>query len=156
MTNSYPFVVSVDKFKGKRVLVTSGTKGIGAAIARRFELSGASVATTASSAAAVRSPLLRCQCARSRRLQCGDLLQALALRIKSALRTLRVRRSSVRSARSLQATSRWQRMIVSEMKWEGRSPRDALRSQSPYEPSINRVLSPADANLRCTSWERPC
>jgi hypothetical protein len=35
-------------------------------------------------------PLLRGQCARSRRLQCGDLLQALALRIMSALRTLRV------------------------------------------------------------------
>src|SRR4029077_8854917 len=34
--------------------------------------------------------LLRGQCARSRRLQCGDLLQALALRIESALRTLRV------------------------------------------------------------------
>jgi hypothetical protein len=27
MTNSYPFVVSVDEFKGKRVLVTGGTKG---------------------------------------------------------------------------------------------------------------------------------
>ena len=52
MTNSYPFVVSVDEFKGKRVLVTGGTKGIGAAIARRFELSGAAVATTARSEAA--------------------------------------------------------------------------------------------------------
>ena len=52
MTNSYPFVVSVDEFKGKRVLVTGGTKGIGAAIVRRFELSGASVATTARSEAA--------------------------------------------------------------------------------------------------------
>ena len=49
MTNSYPFVVSVDEFKGKRVLVTGGTKGIGAAILRRFELSGATVATTARS-----------------------------------------------------------------------------------------------------------
>jgi NAD(P)-dependent dehydrogenase (short-subunit alcohol dehydrogenase family) len=49
MTNNYPFVVSVDEFKGKRVLVTGGTKGIGAAIVRRFELSGASVATTARS-----------------------------------------------------------------------------------------------------------
>jgi NAD(P)-dependent dehydrogenase (short-subunit alcohol dehydrogenase family) len=49
MTNSYPFVVSVDEFKGKRVLVTGGTKGIGEAIVRRFELSGASVATTARS-----------------------------------------------------------------------------------------------------------
>ena len=49
MTNSYPFVVSVDEFKGKRVLVTGGTRGIRAAIARRFEFSGASVATTARS-----------------------------------------------------------------------------------------------------------
>src|SRR5579862_7839975 len=49
MTHSYPFAVSVDEFKGKRVLVTGGTKGIGAAIARRLKLSGASVATTARS-----------------------------------------------------------------------------------------------------------
>ena len=49
MTNSYPFVVSFDEFKGKRVLVAGGTKSIGAAIARRFELNGASVATTARS-----------------------------------------------------------------------------------------------------------
>jgi NAD(P)-dependent dehydrogenase (short-subunit alcohol dehydrogenase family) len=49
MNNSYPFVVSGDEFKGKRVLVTGGTKGIGAAIIHRFELSGASVATTARS-----------------------------------------------------------------------------------------------------------
>jgi NAD(P)-dependent dehydrogenase (short-subunit alcohol dehydrogenase family) len=49
MNNSYPFVVSADEFKGKRVLVTGGTKGIGAAIVHRFELSGASVATTARS-----------------------------------------------------------------------------------------------------------
>ena len=47
MTNSYPFVVFGDEFKGKRVLVTGGTKGVGEAIVRRFELSGASVATTA-------------------------------------------------------------------------------------------------------------
>ena len=49
MTNSYPFVVFGDEFKGKRVLVTGGTKGVGEAIVRRFELSGASVATTARS-----------------------------------------------------------------------------------------------------------
>src|SRR6266851_675073 len=59
MTNSYPFVVSGDEFKGKRVLVTGGTKGIGAAIVRRFELSGASVATTArSEPAAGQAPAL--------------------------------------------------------------------------------------------------
>src|ERR1700731_4136959 len=49
MTSSYPFVVFGDESKGRRVLVTGGTKGIGEAIVRRFELSGASVATTARS-----------------------------------------------------------------------------------------------------------
>src|SRR6202045_2051451 len=57
MTNSYPFVVFGDESKGKRVLVTGGTKGVGEAIVRRFELSGASVATTA------RSPSLHDQTA---------------------------------------------------------------------------------------------
>src|SRR5258708_32269833 len=52
MTNSYPFTVFGDEFKSKRVLVTGGTKGVGEAIARRFELSGALVATTARSEAA--------------------------------------------------------------------------------------------------------
>ena len=51
MTTAYPFVVSGDEFKGKRVLVTGGTKGMGEAIVRRFGLGGAVVATTA------RSPL---------------------------------------------------------------------------------------------------
>jgi NAD(P)-dependent dehydrogenase (short-subunit alcohol dehydrogenase family) len=57
MTNSYPFSISGDEFKGKRVLVTGGTKGVGEAIVRRFQLSGALVATTA------RSPSLRDQTA---------------------------------------------------------------------------------------------
>jgi NAD(P)-dependent dehydrogenase (short-subunit alcohol dehydrogenase family) len=51
MMASYPFPVSEDEFKGKRVLVTGGTKGMGQAMVRRFTLNGASVATTA------RSPL---------------------------------------------------------------------------------------------------
>jgi NAD(P)-dependent dehydrogenase (short-subunit alcohol dehydrogenase family) len=51
MTEPYPFPLSRDEFKGKRVLVTGGTKGMGEAIVRRFTLSGAGVATTA------RSPL---------------------------------------------------------------------------------------------------
>jgi NAD(P)-dependent dehydrogenase (short-subunit alcohol dehydrogenase family) len=50
MTIDYPFSVSGDDFKGKRVLVTGGTKGIGEAIVRRFQLGGARVATTARSA----------------------------------------------------------------------------------------------------------
>jgi NAD(P)-dependent dehydrogenase (short-subunit alcohol dehydrogenase family) len=49
MTASYPFAVFGDEFKGKRVLVTGGTKGMGEAIVRRFQLSGAFVATTARS-----------------------------------------------------------------------------------------------------------
>jgi NAD(P)-dependent dehydrogenase (short-subunit alcohol dehydrogenase family) len=51
MTSAYPFSVSGNEFKGKRVLVTGGTKGMGEAIVRRFTLSGATVAATA------RSPL---------------------------------------------------------------------------------------------------
>jgi NAD(P)-dependent dehydrogenase (short-subunit alcohol dehydrogenase family) len=51
MTQTYPFAVSRDEFKGKRVLITGGTKGMGEAIVRRFLLSGGVVATTA------RSPL---------------------------------------------------------------------------------------------------
>ena len=51
MITTYPFKVLDDEFKGKRVLVTGGTKGMGAAMVRRFQLSGALVATTARSAA---------------------------------------------------------------------------------------------------------
>jgi len=49
MRATYPFPVSGDEFKGQRVLVTGGTKGMGPAMVRRFTLSGASVATTARS-----------------------------------------------------------------------------------------------------------
>src|SRR5215469_12571359 len=48
---SYAFPVSANEFSGKRVLVTGGTKGMGASIVERFVASGASVATAA------RSPL---------------------------------------------------------------------------------------------------
>jgi NAD(P)-dependent dehydrogenase (short-subunit alcohol dehydrogenase family) len=50
MTDSYPFFIYGEQFENKRVLVTGGTKGLGEAIARRFQLSGALVATTALSA----------------------------------------------------------------------------------------------------------
>jgi NAD(P)-dependent dehydrogenase (short-subunit alcohol dehydrogenase family) len=46
MNTFHGFKVSPDEFEGKRVLVTGGTKGIGAAIVRRFYLGGARVATT--------------------------------------------------------------------------------------------------------------
>ena len=52
MTTDYPFSVDAREFAGKRILVTGGTKGLGAAIARRFLLSGATVATTARSPSA--------------------------------------------------------------------------------------------------------
>jgi NAD(P)-dependent dehydrogenase (short-subunit alcohol dehydrogenase family) len=45
----YPFSCLPDEFKGKRVLVTGGTKGVGAATVQRFQMSGALVATTARS-----------------------------------------------------------------------------------------------------------
>jgi NAD(P)-dependent dehydrogenase (short-subunit alcohol dehydrogenase family) len=55
----YPFPVFDDEFKGKRVLVTGGTKGMGVEILRRFVLSGAQVATTArSSSPQTPSPVL--------------------------------------------------------------------------------------------------
>ena len=49
MTNGYPFSLSSEEFKDKRILVTGGTKGVGEAIVRRFQLGGALVATTARS-----------------------------------------------------------------------------------------------------------
>jgi NAD(P)-dependent dehydrogenase (short-subunit alcohol dehydrogenase family) len=52
---TYPVSISGDEFKGKRVLVTGGTKGIGAAIVGRFQSSGALVASTARSAPAEES-----------------------------------------------------------------------------------------------------
>src|SRR5260370_12824685 len=57
MTNGYPFSLSSEEFKDKRILVTGGTKGVGEAIVRRFQLGGAVVATTA------RSPSLHDQTA---------------------------------------------------------------------------------------------
>ena len=48
----YPYSVDHQEFTGKRVLVTGGTKGIGAAMVRRFLLGGAKVALTARSPAA--------------------------------------------------------------------------------------------------------
>ena len=51
MTAAYPFQVTNDEFKSRRILVTGGTKGMGEAIVRRLSLAGASVVTTA------RSPL---------------------------------------------------------------------------------------------------
>jgi NAD(P)-dependent dehydrogenase (short-subunit alcohol dehydrogenase family) len=59
MKAEYPFRIIPDEFKAKRVLVTGGTKGMGAAAVRRFQLSGAKVATTArSSSEKTASPLL--------------------------------------------------------------------------------------------------
>jgi NAD(P)-dependent dehydrogenase (short-subunit alcohol dehydrogenase family) len=46
---AYPFSCLPDEFKGKRVLITGGTKGIGAVTVQRFQMSGALVATTARS-----------------------------------------------------------------------------------------------------------
>lgn len=43
----YPYDVNNSEFQGKRILVTGGTKGQGAAIVKRFILSGARVITTA-------------------------------------------------------------------------------------------------------------
>src|SRR3984893_9907977 len=49
LNTGYPFSCLPDEFKGKRVLITGGTKGVGAATVQRFQMSGALVATTARS-----------------------------------------------------------------------------------------------------------
>lgn len=48
-SGQYPFSVDAKEFSGRRILVTGGTKGLGAAMVHRFLLSGAKVATTARS-----------------------------------------------------------------------------------------------------------
>ena len=40
MAMNYPFSVDGNEFKGKRVLVTGGTKGMGEAIVRRLTMGG--------------------------------------------------------------------------------------------------------------------
>jgi NAD(P)-dependent dehydrogenase (short-subunit alcohol dehydrogenase family) len=45
-TMDYPFMVDPREFAGKRVLITGGTKGLGAAMTRRFLAGGATVATS--------------------------------------------------------------------------------------------------------------
>jgi NAD(P)-dependent dehydrogenase (short-subunit alcohol dehydrogenase family) len=47
---AYPFSFLPQEFKGKRILITGGTKGVGAATVQRFQMSGALVATTARTA----------------------------------------------------------------------------------------------------------
>ena len=54
----YPFSCLPDEFKGKRVLITGGTKGVGAAAVQRFQMSGALVATTARSESSERQSSL--------------------------------------------------------------------------------------------------
>jgi NAD(P)-dependent dehydrogenase (short-subunit alcohol dehydrogenase family) len=49
MDAKYPFAMDGNEFRGKRVLVTDGTKGIGEAVVSRLTLGGGSVATTAQS-----------------------------------------------------------------------------------------------------------
>jgi NAD(P)-dependent dehydrogenase (short-subunit alcohol dehydrogenase family) len=51
MAADYPFFVDQNEFKGKRILVTGGTRGMGEAIVRRLTKGGGAVATAA------RSPL---------------------------------------------------------------------------------------------------
>ena len=51
MTEPCPFPTSADEFADKRVLVTGGTRGIGAAVVRRFQLAVRVVATARSAPA---------------------------------------------------------------------------------------------------------
>jgi NAD(P)-dependent dehydrogenase (short-subunit alcohol dehydrogenase family) len=53
----YPFSYLPDEFDGKRVLITGGTKGVGAATVQRFKMSGALVATTARSESSEKADL---------------------------------------------------------------------------------------------------
>jgi NAD(P)-dependent dehydrogenase (short-subunit alcohol dehydrogenase family) len=55
---AYPFSFLPQEFKGKRVLITGGTKGVGAATVQRFQMSGALVATTARTSPSKNDPSL--------------------------------------------------------------------------------------------------
>ncbi|MFX7870773.1 hypothetical protein ABTK02_22560, partial [Acinetobacter baumannii] len=46
---SQPVSIDASEFKGKRILVTGGTKGIGKAIVERFQKGGGTVITTSRS-----------------------------------------------------------------------------------------------------------
>jgi short-subunit dehydrogenase involved in D-alanine esterification of teichoic acids len=42
---AYPFSCLPDEFTGKRVLITGGTKGVGAATVQRFQIDGGTMPT---------------------------------------------------------------------------------------------------------------
>ena len=56
MTIAQTFPIIPAEFSGKRVLVTGGTKGAGAAILRRFAAAGAETITSARSAPEAGTP----------------------------------------------------------------------------------------------------